>query len=85
MYCRVIYNSFVLSIIYISLFLSGCATPGSSYSGTANDHYNYALKAFEKGNIDTAILYSRKAIEIDHSFGIAHYNLGIFTINKKEN
>lgn len=45
---------------------------------------NLGWSAYENGDIEKAIEYSQKALEIDNSLGEVHGNLGLFYLIKKE-
>ena len=76
---------------YISLYEQKQAvkkdykTQVSKLDKKAIEHYKLALTYTKQGSIDRAIQEYKKAIAIEFTFAVAHYNMGILYSRKKNN
>ena len=92
---NIIKNFFLVTVFSISLVLNVFGNQSEyadkdtlnqhlSSSQAANEFFHKGVKQYKKGNIDSAIEYLTKAINLDKEFAHAHYMLSVILVEKND-
>src|SRR4029453_12032938 len=70
-------------MVAVFALLAPLQAQGQSSNPQAVAMYNLALKAYKDGSVDSAVIFFRRATEIDPNLADAQYNLGVIFQTQK--
>ena len=84
---KILFFSILLAFLTSTAFASKTSAADSkdfSPKPASASIYNLGLKSYENGDLDSAISFFKRAIELDPRFVDAHYNLGVIYKKQKD-